>query len=135
MRIHSIQNNNPNFNAKLRVLGKFFVKEELDILTKKADKIGFENDIVELNYTNYKDRSIEFLNQKQPDYLKKISSFLKAKFYPNNDGLGAEFYNESVSDDTYPKFWAKEYKVADYYIEKLMKKYPNERLGISIIEN
>ena len=67
MRVQNIQNSyNTPFNAKLRVLGKFFVKEEYATLLKKADKIGFENDIVELNYTNYVDGSIEFFNQKRP---------------------------------------------------------------------
>ena len=135
MRVQSIQANNPNFNAKLRVFGKFFVKEHLDSLVQKADKIGFENDVVELNYTNYRDGSIEFLGQKQPDYLNKISSLLKAKFFPNDDGIGAEFYNECVSDNTYPKFWAKEYKIAKRYLDALAEKYPNERIGVSIIEN
>ena len=135
MRVQTIQSNNPNFNAKLRVLGKYFVQEEQDVLLQKADKIGFENDVVELNYTNYRDRSIEFLNQKQPDYLKKISSILKARFYPNNEGEGTEIYKECVSDDNYRGFWAKEYKIAKRYLDTLAEKYPNERIGVSIIEN
>lgn len=136
MRVQNIQNSyNTPFNAKLRVLGKFFVKEEYATLLKKADKIGFENDIVELNYTNYVDGSIEFFNQKHPDYLKKISSLLKAEFFPNGDKIGTEIYKEIVSGDSYKEFWAKENKIANNYLDRLMKKYPNERLGFSIIEN
>lgn len=135
MRIQNIQGNYPNFNAGLRVLGKYFVKEEHDMLLKKADKIGYENDMVELNYTNYKDGSIEFFGQKQPDYLKKISVLLKARFLPNDEGKGTEIYKECVSDDNYRKFWTKEFKIAEHYLDKLIEKYPNERIGVSIIDN
>jgi hypothetical protein len=135
MRVQSIQNRNPNFNARLRVFGKYFVKEEYDVLAKKADKIGFENDVVELNYTNYRDGSIEFLGQKQPDYLNKISVLLQAKFFPNNEGIGTEIHKECVSDDNYRRFWNKEYKIANNYLDRLMQKYANERMGVSIIEN
>ena len=107
----------------------------LKILTKKADKVGFENDIIELNYTNYRDKSIEFFNQKTPDFLKNISSFLKARFIPNGEGKGTELYKESITADNYKDFWELENKYANNYLDKLIKKYPNERIGVSIIEN
>jgi hypothetical protein len=135
MKVSSIQSYNPSFSAKLNVLGKFFVAEELNVLTNKADKVGFENDIVELNYTNYRDKSIEFLNEKTPDYLKKISSLLKARFIPNGEGIGTEIYKECASGDSYREFWDKENKIANRYLDRLVEKYPNERLGVSIIEN
>ena len=135
MRVQSIQSNNPNFNAKLRVLGKYFLGKEDKFLVSKAEKIGYENDVVELNFTNYRDRSIEFLDQKQPDYLKRISIFMKAKFFPNGEGEGTEIYKECVSDDNYGRFWDKEFKIANNYLDRLIQKYPNNRIGISIIEN
>lgn len=136
MRVQKVQNTyNTPFNAKLRILGKYFVDEEYKTLLKKADKIGYENDVIELNYTNYRDKSIEFLGQKQPDYLNKISSLLKAAFFPNDDKVGTEIYKEAVSGDSYKEFWTKENNIANRYLDILMKKYPNERLGISIIEN
>ena len=52
MRVNRIQNDSITFGAKLNVLGKFFVAEEYKTLLKKADKIGYENDVIELNYTN-----------------------------------------------------------------------------------
>lgn len=135
MRVSGVQNNNVTFGAKLNVLGKFFVAEEYKTLLKKADKIGYENDIVELSYTNYRDGSIEFFGQKQPDFLKKISSMLKARFIPNGEGAGTEIYKEIVSGDSYKEFWKKENGIANRYLDNLMKKYPNERIGVSIIEN
>lgn len=135
MRVNSIQSYNTAFGAKLNVYGKYFVKDELDVLTKKADKIGFENDVIELNYTNYRDKSIEFFNVKQPDYLKSISSTLIARFLPNGEGKGTELFRESVSGDSYNEFWRKENSIANWYLDRLSEKYPNERIGISIIEN
>ena len=135
MRVNGIQNDNISFGAKLNVLGKFFVAEEYKTLLKKADKIGYENDVIELNYTNYRDKSIEFAGQKQPDFLKKISSMLKARFIPNGEGEGTEIYKEIVSGDSYKEFWKKENGIANRYLDNLMKKYPNERIGVSIIEN
>ncbi len=135
MRVSAIQNDNISFCAKLNVLGKFFVAEEYKTLLKKADKIGYENDVIELNYTNYRDKSIEFAGQRQPDFLKKISSMLKARFIPNGEGVGTEIYKEIVSGDSYKEFWKKENGIANRYLDNLMKKYPNERIGVSIIEN
>lgn len=135
MRVNRIQNDNISFGAKLNVLGKFFVAEEYKTLLKKADKIGYENDVIELNYTNYRDKSIEFAGQKQPDFLKRISSKLKARFIPNGEGVGTEIYKEIVSGDSYKEFWKKENGIANRYLDNLMKKYPNERIGVSIIEN
>ena len=135
MRVGSVQNNNVTFGARLNVYGKFFVAEEYKTLLKKADKIGYENDVIELNYTNYRDKSIEFFGQKQPDFLKKISSMLKARFIPNGEGVGTEIYKEIVSGDSYKEFWKKENGIANRYLDNLMKKYPNERIGVSIIEN
>lgn len=135
MRVSSIQNNNPTFCAKLQISGKYFIAEEYRTLVKKADKVGFENDVVELNYTNYKDKSIEFFNVKQPDFLKAISSTLKARFLPNGEGNGTELYRGCVSGDSYKEFWRKEYGIANWYLDRLIEKYPNERIGVSIIEN
>ncbi len=135
MRVNNIQSYNTTFGAKLNVNGKFFVKDELDILTKKADKIGFENDVIELNYTNYRDKSIEFFNVRQPDYLKSISSTFIARFLPNGEGKGTELFRESVSGDSYREFWRKENGVANWYLDRLFEKFPNKRIGISIIEN
>lgn len=135
MRVQSIQSNNPNFNAKLRVLGKYFLGKEGKFLVSKAEKIGYENDVVELNFTNYRDRSIEFLDQKQPDYLKRISILMQARFFPNDEGEGTEIYKECVSDDDYGRFWDKEFKIANNYLDRLIQKYPNNRIGISIIDN
>ena len=135
MRVGSIQNYNMTFGAKLNVYGKFFVAEELAVLTKKADKVGYENDIIELNYTNYRDNSIEFLNQKKPDFLKKISTTLQARFFPNGEGNGTELYKEVVSGDSYREFWRKENGIANRYLDRLIERYPNERVGVSIIEN
>ena len=134
MKIDSIQNN-ISFNAKLRVLGKFFVREELQNLTRKADKIGYEQDIIELSYKDYKDNSIEFLDSTKTSILDKITSTLKARFIPNGDGEGTEFFKENFAADNYADFWKKEENAANMYLDKLYKKYPNERIGISIIEN
>ena len=136
MKVDSIQNHNLRFKAKLNVLGgKHFVSEELNVLKQGADKIGFENDVVELNYANYRDKSIEFHNYKFPDCIKRISCILKARFFPNGEGTGTEIYKESVSGNNYREFWEKEYSAAKKYIDNLAKKYPNERIGISIIDN
>ena len=135
MKVNSIHNHNLTFGAKLNVCGKFFVKDELDLLNKKADKIGFENDVIELNYTNYRDKSIEFFNVKQPDYLKSISSTLIARFLSNGEGKGTEFFRESVSGDSYKEFWRKENGVANWYLDRLIERYPNKRVGVCIIEN
>ena len=135
MRVSSVQKNNMTFDAKLEILGKYFVAEEYNALVKKADKIGYETDVVELSYTNYRDKSIEFFNVKQPDFLKAISSTLKARFLPNGEGNGTELYRECVSGDSYKEFWRKENSIANWYLDKLIEKYHNERIRVSIIEN
>jgi len=135
MRVSSVQKNNMTFDAKLEILGKYFVAEEYNTLIKKADKIGFENDVVELSYTNYRDKSIEFINEKTPDFMKKISSFFKARFIPNGEGKGTELFKENVTADDYRTFWKMENLSANKYLDRLAEKYPNERIGTSIIEN
>ena len=135
MRIDRIQNQNVVFGAKLNICGKYFVSEELAKLTKKADKVGFENDVIELNFINYRDKSIEFLSEKTPDFMKKISSTLKARFIPNGDSKETELYKENMTADNYREFWAKENAYANKYLDRLVEKYPNDRIGVSIIEN
>ena len=135
MRVNRIQNQNVVFGAKLNVYGKYFTAKELNKLTKKADKIGFENDIIELNFTNYRDKSIEFLNEPTPDFMKRISSTLKARFIPNGEGKGTELYKANMTADGYREFWLQEDACANRYLDRLSEKYPNERVGVSIIEN
>ena len=135
MRVNSIQSQNTIFGAKLNISGKFFVEKELKVLTQKADKVGFENDVIELNYINYRDKSIEFLNEKTPDFMKKISSTLKARFFPNGDGNGTEFFKANMTADGYKEFWAQENFYANKYLDRLVERYPNSRIGVSIIEN
>ena len=135
MRVNSIQSQNTIFGAKLNISGKFFVEKELKVLTQKADKVGFDNDVIELNYINYRDKSIEFLNEKTPDFMKKISSTLKARFFPNGDGNGAEFFKANMTADGYKEFWAQENFYANKYLDRLVERYPNSRNGVSIIEN
>ena len=134
MRVNSIQNN-INFNGKLNVLGKFFVREELEKLTAKADKIGYENDVIELSFSNYRDNSIEFLGAKKSEYSSRMFSTLKARFIPNGEGIGTEMYKENIPADSYNELWTKEYGFSTGYLDRLVKKYPNERIGVSIIEN
>ena len=135
MRVSSVQNNNMTFEARLNILGKYFVSEEYHALIKKADKIGFENDIVELSYTNYRDKSIEFMHEKTPDFMKRISGFFKARFIPNGEGKGTELFKENLTADDYRTFWKMENASANKYLDRLAEKYPNERIGVSIIEN
>ena len=133
MRVNCIQDNNIVFGAKLRVLEKYFVGEELRVLTQKADKIGYENDVIELNYTDFKDSTDKIFNPGSK--INTISDTLKARFLPNGEGIGTEIFSRNISGNCFREFWAKEYNLAIRYLDKLFEKYPNERVGVSIIEN
>ena len=98
MRVFGVQSNNTTFNAKLQIFGKYFVGKEYNALIKKADKVGYENDVIELSFSNYKDNSIEFLENKKSNILEKISSTFKARFIPNGEGLGTELFQENIAE-------------------------------------
>ena len=125
MQVNNIQNyNNTPFKANLKIINKFFNTSTLNRFHQKAELIGQENDIIELRYTNFRDRFTDITEPNQLSIkLKNVSDIFKAKFIINGDKEGTEKYTQKISSDNYADFWKQEELAADKYLDNLLNKF------------
>lgn len=123
MQIDKIQNyNNIQFTAKLKIINKFFNTATLNKFNEKAKLIGQENDIIELRYTNFRDKYTDITEPNQLSIkLKNVSDIFKARFIKNNVYEETENYMKRISANNYADFWDKEEAVANKYLDKLLE--------------
>jgi hypothetical protein len=123
MQIDKIQNyNNIQFTAKLKIINKFFNTTTLNKFNEKAKLIGQENDIIELRYTNFRDKYTDITEPNQLSIkLKNVSDIFKARFIKNNGYEETENYMKRISANNYADFWDKEEEVANKYLDKLLE--------------
>ncbi len=124
MKINNVQNYNPAFSAKLKVTtySGYINKQLLENLEKKAAKIGFEHDTIEMKFTH--------LHEEREDYYcghdrcfiygcnKYIENF-KAKFISGNKELQKE--KVKIIADDLGELSDKEGIVANKYLDNLYK--------------
>lgn len=127
MQINKVQNyNNISFSAKLKIINKFFNTTTLNKFNEKANSIGQEDDIIELRYTNFRDKYTDITEPNQlSKSLKYVSDIFKAKFLKNGTKEGTEKFIQKISADNYAEFWEQEEIIADKYLDNLLEKYSN----------
>ena len=132
MQVQRIQNNNTAFCAKLNIIGGKLDKETIAVLSKNAEKIGSENDVVELNfskifsnlcrhdYHTYQDKSLI-------NYMyNQFRQILNAKFIPNGNGK----CTEEITDKIYALELEDVLQNQKNYAEKCLDKL-SAKLGIN----
>ncbi len=129
MHIDRIQNYNTSFNANLRIINKEFSKSFLNDLNEKANLIGLPRDVIELNYTNFKDIKEDAIMKNQicppsKHHEKRLSDVLEARFIPHGDEYGVDHFQLKLSANTYLELWEQEELAAKKYLHNLAKKYP-----------
>ena len=121
MKILPINNNNrPNFDAKLKISGLFGiiprnVEEELPRLTKKAEKIGLKDDVIEINYGR--------INEVREDYICHQDNFYLSNWRRETTQKRKGKYLIDYSSDNWQK---QDVDLADDYLDHLYEKYPND---------
>lgn len=127
MQVNNIQNyNNTPFQAKLKIVNKFFNTTTLNKFNEKAELIGQRNDIIELRYTNFRDKYTDLTEPNQLSIkLKNVSDIFKGKFIKYGEKEGTEKFTQKISADNYVDFWKREEIAADNYLDNLLEKFSN----------
>ena len=127
MKINNNSNISTNFCASLKLqnLYKTFMDPKtLENLEKKASKIGFENDVIEIKYTNFKHDVTDYYSGQDNCYMilgDKYTSTFKAKFI--SGGKTFEKVKEGIVADNIPELCETENKLANDYLDNLYNKF------------
>lgn len=126
MQINSVHSYDKTFGAKLRVINKDFTNEIFSNLSKKAENIGLEYDVIELNYAEFQD-IVENNAFRRKNVLcqgiKRLSDVFKGRFIPCGDDFGTDHFEKMLTADKYADMWKEEEIAAEKYLYILGKKY------------
>ncbi len=137
MKILPINNNNRhNFDAKLKISGLFGiiprnVEEELPRLTKKAEKIGLKDDVIEINYGRINEVREDYICHQDNFYLsnwrRETTQNYSARFIQEGKEKTDEKRKGKYLIDYSSDNWQKQdVDLADDYLDHLYEKYPND---------
>ena len=131
MQISSIQqqNSGTTFGAKVKIIGGDLDKKAISTLSEKAKKIGLDKDVIELKFTNYNHNQEGYYCGQDNCYIGGIINELKetfrAKFIPNGNGKCTEEIRDKILSNSYADLLQAEERVANNYLDELIKKYGN----------
>lgn len=131
MQISSIQqqNSGTTFGAKVKIIGGDLDKKAISTLSEKAKKIGLDNDVIELKFTNWKHNQEGYYSGQDNCYIGGVINELKetfrAKFIPNGKGKCTEELRDKILSNSYADLIQAEERVANNYLDELIKKYCN----------
>ena len=131
MQISKIQQQKSctTFGAKLNIIGGDLNKKTITSLSEKAKKIGLDNDVIELKFTNYKHNQEGYYSGQDNCYiggvLNEIKETFRAKFIPNGKGKSTEEVRDKILRNSYADLLQAEERVANNYLDELIKKYGN----------
>ena len=131
MQITKIQQQNSGtaFGAKVKIIGGDLNKKAITSLSEKAKKIGLDNDVIELKFTNWKHNQEGYYCGQDNCYIGGVINELKetfrAKFISNGNCKCTEEIRDKILSNSYADLLQAEERVANNYLDKLIKKYCN----------
>ena len=123
------QNRGTTFGANVKIIGGDLNKKAITSLSEKAKKIGLDNDVIELKFTNWKHNQEGYYCGQDNCYIGGVINELKetfrAKFIPNGKGKCTEEKRDKILSNSYADLLKEEERVANNYLDELIKKYGN----------
>ena len=131
MQIQKNRINNIGFGAKINVIGSKFDKKALSELSEKASKIGCENDVVELKFSqlySIMDRNYHWHLQDNyhiNDSYNEFRQTFKARFLPNGQDESSKSVINKLFCKSLNEVLEQQKQLAHDYLDNLVKAIKN----------